>query len=336
MKPAKILVGFICLSFVIASNARWQGINFANLLASSINNYAESVKIRDATPDSDRLHDRISDTTVDLLHTNFLRITKKKLRRFKKKPVILIFDETHEPFYGKTWDKWIREYKPKKGCTGSFEFIGAQIIQGRKKLFFDAIPVGKFTNKVKFIKETIETLWKEGIEIEVVLVDRGFTKNSKILDLFNKIGVRYLGLALKWDNVKQILLNCGKELVMPFEVRGVETTLIVNKTREIDWTFLTNIELNKVEKYIRLYKKRWNIETGFRVQDEARILTKSVLIQTRYFYFLAAMVLYNEWKETPENHREPFRRTLFRMKIFLEKVTAKTENIFGIIRDHIP
>ena len=81
-----------------------------------------------------------------------------------------------------------------------------------------------------------------------------------------------------------------------FKVKGIPTRLVVGKEEKITWVFVTNMEFTDFVKYKKLYKKRWNIETGFRVQDEATIKTKSTDIRVRYFLFLAAMLLYNMWK----------------------------------------
>jgi len=42
-------------------------------------------------------------------------------------------------------------------------------------------------------------------------------------------------------------------------------------------------------------EKRWRIETMFRVQDEARILSKSKDIRIRYFYFMYNQMLLLLW-----------------------------------------
>ncbi|NQE53074.1 hypothetical protein C5S29_05735 [ANME-1 cluster archaeon GoMg3.2] len=44
-----------------------------------------------------------------------------------------------------------------------------------------------------------------------------------------------------------------------------------------DWVFATNIKYDKIFRYVRYYKKRWGIETTFRVQDEVKIKTKSLI-----------------------------------------------------------
>jgi len=65
--------------------------------------------------------------------------------------------------------------------------------------------------------------------------------------------------------------------------------------KEFDWVFATNVEWILLEKIISTYKKRWRIETQFRVQDEARIKCKSKEMKIRYFLFLFEQMLQTIW-----------------------------------------
>ena len=46
---------------------------------------------------------------------------------------------------------------------------------------------------------------------------------------------------------------------------------------------------------VATYKKRWRIETQFRVQDEARIKCKSKDMKIRFFFFLFEQMLQTIW-----------------------------------------
>uniref|UniRef100_UPI001A930562 hypothetical protein n=1 Tax=Methanolobus psychrotolerans TaxID=1874706 RepID=UPI001A930562 len=46
---------------------------------------------------------------------------------------------------------------------------------------------------------------------------------------------------------------------------------------------------------IASYKRRWRIETGFRIQDEACIKSKSTDVNIRFFYFAYEQVLQLIW-----------------------------------------
>lgn len=77
---------------------------------------------------------------------------------------------------------------------------------------------------------------------------------------------------------------------------------------------------------MRYYKKRWGIETTFRVQDEVRIKTKSLIPLIRFALFVFECLLDNVWQFF--KGRVPFRRfvnILFRMRIHETAVFAVIE-----------
>src|SRR3989344_5779913 len=65
--------------------------------------------------------------------------------------------------------------------------------------------------------------------------------------------------------------------------------------KNYDWIFATNVEKIVLEDMLIQYKKRWRIETQFRVQDEARIKCKSKEMKVRYFFFLFEQMLQTTW-----------------------------------------
>ena len=81
-----------------------------------------------------------------------------------------------------------------------------------------------------------------------------------------------------------------------------ETTLaflrkVVDSTngKVFDWSFATNQEQINLDYIVPTYKGRWRIETGFRVQDEARIKSKSKEIRVRFFFFIYEQLLQLLW-----------------------------------------
>ena len=59
--------------------------------------------------------------------------------------------------------------------------------------------------------------------------------------------------------------------------------------------FATNIEEVALSNIVLTYKKRWRIETGYRVQDEAAIKCKSKDMKIRYFLFMFQQLLQTQW-----------------------------------------
>jgi len=68
------------------------------------------------------------------------------------------------------------------------------------------------------------------------------------------------------------------------------------------WCFATNLRQSLY--LISKYKQRWQIETDFRVHDEARIKSKSNGPIIRYFYFLTSLVLVANWESNRILHPE--------------------------------
>jgi hypothetical protein len=74
------------------------------------------------------------------------------------------------------------------------------------------------------------------------------------------------------------------------------TMLVVCKGVDgFSWIFATNIHFSTRAEYIWHYKRRWQIETNYRVEDEAKIKSKSTNYLIRYFYFLVSLLLHMFW-----------------------------------------
>ncbi len=65
--------------------------------------------------------------------------------------------------------------------------------------------------------------------------------------------------------------------------------------KSFDWCFATSESSINLDYIIPTYKGRWRIETGFRVQDEAHIKSKSTDPRIRFFFFAYEQVLQLLW-----------------------------------------
>ncbi len=147
--------------------------------------------------------------------------------------------------------------------------------------------------------------------IKLILFDRGFYSKELMLTL-NKAYYPYLIFVPKNNKVRkelnQMADNEKKKIQYPLKlnknktvIRG-ETTLALLKQifdkrteKSYDWAFATNQSDIDLDYIIPTYKGRWRIETGFRVQDEARIMSKSTDARIRFFFFTYEQVLQLIW-----------------------------------------
>jgi hypothetical protein len=242
--------------------------------------------------------------TVEILGTKF---------NLNKQDVILAFDYTDEDFYGDAQGFWIYGWTGEKAVTGKFKFLTCAIVNSDvpQKIPLISIPVHIGHNMAKDVCWCLAMVEPLVNSVKLTLYDRGFYSKELMLTL-NNAECPYLIFVPKNEMVKSELEkmaeNEKKTILYQFQLNKdmtilrSETTLaflrqIFDKRSEksFDWAFATNQPSIDLDHIIPTYKGRWRIETGFRVQDEARIKSKSKEAQIRFFYFAYEQVLQLIW-----------------------------------------
>ena len=160
---------------------------------------------------------------------------------------------------------------------------------------------------------------KSLIPIEIVLLDCGFYTWG-VIKVLQELKLRYIIMVPKYDKFKEWLKKgAGTGLHEHQGSLNREKTkyeistyiAVLPDYKGFDRVFTTNIEYGKIFSYVRYYKKRWGIETTFRVQDEVRIKTKSLKPLIRSVLFVFECMLYNLWQFFKVKGRVPFRRFIY-------------------------
>ena len=268
------------------------------LLAQDKSKYIENVD-GDGLPSSDVLHYHVKkNASIDSLREMYRAMVFKFLTNTKAK-IILIFDETYEPYYGYSKSPYIYGYKPLRGCTGCYKFLSCHaLLPDGTKMFVDAVPMRKPSSMYNEVRMMINFVKISGAKILFCLFDRGYYDN-KVINELERQRVKYLMLVPKSDGIKDVLAKNSEKIFVEKNYMVADkarTDIIVIREEHFVWTFATNLKFKELPNAIRTYKMRWNIETGFRVADEVRIMSKSTNIVVRYFFFLCTFVLYNVWK----------------------------------------
>lgn len=272
--------------------------------------------------------DKISKAFTNEL-TNMLHLIKRLLRNRK---VALAFDTTDEPYYGKLEGLWIHPHGPVRGSTGCFRFISVSIVDREHKFLLGSLPVRVGANVVKLVSELIRTA-KQFVKPEAFLFDRGFDSYELVAEL-QKLGVKYQLLWKKTGWTTKLLKKMKRGQIREasftrkysrnkstFKVK-IRFVLIkkykrYGKGRAYDWVFCTNTRHKFPHYYVDKYRKRWGIETAFRVLDNVTIKTTTKNEVIRYFINAFCCLVYNLWKlnnllSTPSS-----------LKNFVCKVTAE-------------
>ena len=278
--------------------------------AAAYNTYIEVIGNK-----ADILYLRAKESLTEMVTYSYLESIKRLSEKFdwKNKKVILAFDYTDEDFYGEVQGFDIHGWTGKDGVKGKFKFLTCSIVSDDipEKIPLISIPIAMGHYKSYAITYCLSLIKDYIGEIILILFDRGFYDKDLMYELSqNKFP--YLIFVPKAKDKQEILypLDKGEQIAIHNEFKvnkdkskysGKNILIFLKKIydkkseKEYDWVFATNIEDLELDTIIKTYKKRWRIETGFRVQDEAMIKCKSKEMKIRYFLFAFQQMLQTQW-----------------------------------------
>lgn len=278
--------------------------------AVAYNTYIETIGNK-----ADTLYLRIKESLTEMTSYAYLDYIQRLSQKFnwKDKGVILAFDYTDEDFYGDAQGFDIHGWTGKSGVTGKFKFLTCSIVSDEipEKIPLISIPIAIGHYKSYAITHCLSLIKDYIGKIELILFDRGFYDKDLMYELLeNKFS--YLIFVPKHKDKKEILYPMDREekiaIYNKFKVNKDkskypgENILIFLKQiydkksdSKYDWVFATNVEDIELDNIIKTYKKRWRIETSFRVQDDATIKCKSKEMKIRYFLFMFQQMLQTQW-----------------------------------------
>lgn len=273
------------------------------ILSALSNSYVETVQGK-----ADSLHRKIKMCDWENLLAVYKENIKSYIHKLNIRTGILAFDVTSEPFYGQSSGLYLIGCDGKNGYEQEFHFLVISLVNEKKEEKFPlaCIPVHlgfDFGGAIKDLLAYANKLFR----IRFVLLDRWFYSADVIKNLrsFRYImhmpklstKIKQLSEVLKFGYINhRVKSNTGEET-------NTRAVFVRDRSDKFTWVFATNMIIEDYYTYVNFYKRRWRIETNFRVEDEAKIKSKSVFPVIRYFYFLISLLLHSIWlvfkKEIP-------------------------------------
>lgn len=270
------------------------------LEAASHQSYVETFSGR-----ADSWHRGLKFTTVKEWFDAFCQVVKSRLPRRLRGKIWLAIDITEDAYYGEpTLDTvpWTGE----DGITAWWEFIVLSLVESstKKTIPLAALPFKLGTRIELVVEQLLDVAMAMLPRIDMVLFDRGFY-SGELISLLNEKRIRYLMLVAKNALVKPMADQCRylkQWAVVPHTLtwnadkstQHTDTNLVFFPA-EYDWSWATNVPPYHISSLVRTYRTRWRIETLFRVQDEARVKSKSRSAIVRYVTFLVSLLLTTLW-----------------------------------------
>jgi hypothetical protein len=289
----------------------------------SISKTKKNKKIK-PRPDGDtflwRLKQMHRQTAKSMLQNlNHQNLQKAKQKGAFAKKVILAIDLTFIPYYGKM-TRWVNGGKLKDGTSYFHVWATLRVVSPGRRFTIKAIPIKRGCLDAACMAKTLDALLAEArslnLKVELVLLDKGFCWQEVLVHLQTS-RYKFLVAAKKDKKAKEAILDyftTGRGQVRHFSkgkgANRVRFNLTIHRFKkrrckpvknilELYGAFATNLGFNEAlrvwEKLPEFYRKRWGIETGYRVDGGFRAMTTSKDEKLRFIYYQYMVYLENVW-----------------------------------------
>lgn len=281
------------------------GENWNNNLMQSIIEAGRTISyIETLNPSkADKFHLEIKQRDERTFMHEFEKVMRFAIAKLKLKKVKIAFDTTEDL----TWMKPSYNLRPSAydDHLPAWQYLTVSIIE---PYFIPlmSLPYTMFNDLDNLVIDLLKYVKTLPITVDLVLFDRGFY-HAHLIDYLEgrnrEYSWPYLILVPENKKIKEYAEQTDNFNFFQHEFKYSKdksnwkpsTTIIVRRIDEKTcWCYATN---QRPSLWLILnYKKRWNIETGFRIHDEARIKSKSRYLIVRFFYHLLGMLLIILWR----------------------------------------
>jgi len=279
-----------------------QGLIELMLHMAAMNSFAEGVanvlRCQARTPTGETLLDYVKTMTCDEVLADAEAQVERCVEMLKRKglrlkDVAVAFDWHDQPYYGKPMPGMVGT-KPKRGTYHAFSFLTASILTPGRRLVLCIVPLSSRMELSELVLGLITRIQKCVKGLGYVAFDNGFQSSELILEL-QKRQVPFI-LPLR-DTVKLKRRRRWMRYARRFNyaTQGVAVDVVEAQDAKGRMYFLaTNIAASP-KRILRMYKRRWGIETSYRKIREFLPKTTSRSWIVRIFNFIFACLLYNAW-----------------------------------------
>jgi hypothetical protein len=248
---------------------------------------------------ADKFHLSIKGSDKRLFMREFEKIVRFAIAKLGFNRVKIAFDTTEDL----TWMKENNILRPSayEKHLPAWQYLNVSIVE---PYFIPlmSIPYTMFDNLDNLVIDLLNYVRSLRLNVDLILFDRGFY-HGELIRYMESENFPYFMLIPKKGKIKVFAdetqnLNYFEHSIK-YNKNGsgwrIRTTIIA---RRIDdktcWCYATNQKPSLL--LVKEYSKRWNIETGFRIHDEAMIKSKSRNSLIRFFYHLIGMLLIILWR----------------------------------------
>lgn len=217
-------------------------------------------------------------------------------------------DEHDEPFYGK--DKKLRAYtvggKPKDGTSHFFRIISLYVMYRQARYTIAVAFVLPEDETVDIVERLHQRALAIGLHVGVLYMDRGYCSGPVIryLEAQNQNAILACTIRGKQGGTRQLCRGRKSHTTSYTFTDGTQVQMAVvatlvpgkDKRRRRKWLLFVVIGLNWTPQQVyEHYRRRFGIETSYRILRRVRIKTTSRNPAFRFFILGFALLIENLW-----------------------------------------
>ena len=208
--------------------------------------------------------------------------------------VAIAFDWHDVRFYGKHDKEGVVGTKPERGTSYAYCYLTVSIITPGKRLVLAVVPLLSRDDLWQIVLPLLDQVLQNVKTVSYVAFDNGF-QDSKLLQALIDRSIPFI-IPLR-DTVKLRRRWRWKRYLKRFNycTKGVWVD-VVEAVDSKGMQYFIGADLpGRPKRILRLYKKRWGIETSYRMMGQFFAKTTCDDYAVRVWYFVLAVLLYNVW-----------------------------------------
>jgi putative transposase len=219
-------------------------------------------------------------------------------------------DFTNDPYYGDIVDAndgYVIKSKMEDSTTTFYSYVSLYITSKGQRLTLTVLPVKTGVSKVEYIRKFLDVIKNLEVNIEVLCLDRGFY-SIDVLSFLQTENIPHIVPVRKHGKELRKILRGNHSRYAQYTMMGTGDPL--NLILAIDVQYLQgknkkfgNVNLGyvvygidwKPRKVHLTYKKRFAIESSYRIRNIVRAKTSSRNVVFRYLLTIISFLLKNIW-----------------------------------------
>jgi putative transposase len=254
----------------------------------------------------------------ELINSNEKILLQEPIKTLKtSKSYEFAIDLTDDPYYGKidsSNEKYVISGQAKKSTNSFYAYISLYITNKNERFTVSVLPVEKNKTMVEYLFYFLDLIKRLNFKIKVLCLDRGFYSINVFEFLQNNNVPHIVPVIKRGEQLKQILKGNKarrEQYVMKNSTKKILLDIVIDvkylkgkrgKNGLENLGFVVFGVKWSPRKVSTVYRRRFAIESSYRMRNIVKPKTSTKNAEIRYFYALVSFLLKNIWLHLQKKH----------------------------------